>query len=239
MTQTQEAEERRCDNETRDSPDKDCPGCKHDELSNQCRCFDVHIQTVVLRDPLVNPKLASRGPVAYLVLMHDSIKRFMHCALYPHEAVGKDIIEVVSPKEVDSLRYVAEFYQPNSYLRVSKRQGPDVDLVSDMGRLPPGMCAHVMIACEVLCFEESWNNALATLVKLTVETLFLTCRGPGTAAEHPPDHQRFMPHDLERALSALGMHVCVCMPDPEIDGVFIKAVKPGFINVMAPPPLLN
>lgn len=171
--------------------------------------------------------------------MHESVMKFIDQAVYPQEIYKKDILEVGALDVNGSIRPLIERYRPHSYLGIDLVKGQGVDLVSDVRRVPKEMRGHTVFSCEMLEHAEDWVGALIATADLACETLFLTCRSPGFPYHSPPDCWRFMPDDIERAAVALGFHVCVCMPDPQVPGVFLKAVRAGFINVQNAPSPLN
>lgn len=167
--------------------------------------------------------------------MHESIMQFIDHSVYPQEIKGKDIIEVGALDVNGSIRPLITRFAPNSYLGVDLIKGKNVDLVSDIRCVPREMRGHTVFSCEMLEHAEDWRETLIATADLAGETFFLTCRGPGSPRHSPPDYWRFMPDDIERAAVALGFHVCACIPDPQVPGVFLKAVRPGFMNVQPAP----
>jgi hypothetical protein len=117
---------------------------------------------------------------------------------------------------------------PARYVGVDLAPGPNVDVVCAAEHLPDECLADLVVSCEMLEHAENWKDAFRRMCALAGETLVLTCRGPGFPFHNPPDHWRFMPSDLAAAARLCGMKPVACEPDPQVPGVFLKAIRiPG------------
>jgi hypothetical protein len=166
--------------------------------------------------------------------MHESVLQFVSGCLYRNEVEGKSVLEVGSYNVNGSVRGLVMAYNPASYLGIDICEGPGVDEVHDVAQ-GLGGGYDLVISTEMLEHAEHWQKSLASMVEATKETLILTARGPGFPRHNPPDFWRFRPHDLTRAVEGLGLRVVLCGGDPQVPGVFLKAVRPGFIEVPQAP----
>lgn len=170
--------------------------------------------------------------------MHESVIRFVMANLSENEVKGKTVLEVGSANVNGSVRPFVESLGPESYCGIDLAPGPGVDRVVSVNALGGKYAIErysVVLSCEMLEHAEHWQGALESMCTLTGETFLLTCRGPGFQRHNPPDHWRFRPDDLFRAVEYFGLRVVRCGNDPQVAGVFLKAVRPGLIDVMRSP----
>jgi hypothetical protein len=158
--------------------------------------------------------------------MHESVLKFVMSALQPHEVAGKSVLEVGSYNVNGSVRPYIESLGPSRYLGIDICEGPGVDLVEDITTSSRNVSFDVVISTEMLEHAEDWYAALSRMQQLCNETLILTARGPGFPFHNPPDHWRFTCDDIRRVLHP-GVRICHLGPDPQVPGVFLKAVRPG------------
>lgn len=161
--------------------------------------------------------------------MHESVIQFVSGCLYRNEVEGKSVLEVGSYNVNGSVRGLVMAYQPKSYTGIDIAEGPGVDIVCPVSRWTAEV--DLVISTEMLEHSEDWETDLAIMCRKAGETLILTARGPGFPYHNPPDYWRFRPHDLTRAVEYFGLKVVLCGGDPQVPGVFLKAVRPGLINV--------
>ena len=161
--------------------------------------------------------------------MHESVLQFVSGCLYRNEVEGKSVLEVGSYNVNGSVRGLVMAYEPLSYLGIDICEGPGVDRVIPI-KVYYGQ-HDLVISTEMLEHALDWSTDLAKMCALTKETLILTCRGPGFPRHNPPDFWRFRRDDLIRAVSGMGLLVVRCQEDPQVPGVFLKAVRPGLISV--------
>lgn len=157
--------------------------------------------------------------------MHDSVLHFCSRVIDPDEVRGKTILEVGSAYVNGSVKPQLVAMGPIRYVGVDLAPGPNVDVVSRVEHLPDDAQADLVVSCEMLEHAEDWTGAFARMAALTRETLVLTARGPGFPYHNPPDHWRFCPSDLWRAAVLCGLWPVACEPDPQVPGVFLKAVR--------------
>lgn len=161
--------------------------------------------------------------------MHESVIQFVSGCLYRNEVEGKSVLEVGSYNVNGSVRGLVMAYQPASYLGIDIAEGPGVDKVCPV--TDHYQVHDLVISTEMLEHAQNWQGSLRAMCDNTGETLILTARGPGFPYHNPPDYWRFRPHDLTRAVEYFGLKVVLCGGDPQVPGVFLKAVRPGLINV--------
>lgn len=162
--------------------------------------------------------------------MHDSVLAFCRKVIHPDEVTGKTVLEVGSAYVNGSVKPQIVAMGPARYVGVDLAPGPNVDVVSAAEHLPDEAQADLVVSCEMLEHAEHWKDAFRRMCALARETLVLTCRGPGFPFHNPPDHWRFTPPDLAMAARACGMKVVACEPDPQVPGVFLKAVRPAGVQ---------
>jgi len=175
--------------------------------------------------------------------MHASVMRFVVENLYPHEVKGRKVLEVGSADVNGSVRPLVMSMAPASYLGIDLAEGPGVDHVLDIssisGEQKYQLRSEVVISTEMLEHAQDWQQALIMMASVCTETLILTCRGTdsrGTFHRHnEPDYWRFRPSDLVRACAAVGLIVVRCEQDPQVPGVFLKAVRPMMIDAERAP----
>jgi hypothetical protein len=158
--------------------------------------------------------------------MHDSVLQFVAAALVPADVAGKTVLEVGSAYVNGSVKPQIIAMGPSRYVGVDLAPGPNVDVVCAAENLPDEAEADLVVSCEMLEHAADWRAAFRRMCALARETLILTCRGPGFPFHNPPDHWRFTPADLETAARRCGMAVVRCGADPQVSGVFLKAVRP-------------
>lgn len=158
--------------------------------------------------------------------MHESVLQFVRNNLYPNEVKGKTVLEVGSAMINGTVRPLIEALGPSSYVGLDLKEGPGVDRVGAVESLNVATdAADLVVSCEMLEHAENWCEALESMCLLARETLILTARGPGFPHHNPPDHWRFRPHDLIRVIEACSLRVVTCVQDPQVPGVFVKAVS--------------
>lgn len=162
--------------------------------------------------------------------MHESVIEFVRKHLYPNEVKGKRILEVGSKNINGSVRPIVEAHAPLSYVGIDIEPGQGVDLVTSVEALyaaSPTVDYDVVVSCEMLEHAQDWRAALRAMCDLAGETLILTARGPGFPYHNPPDYWRFRQHDLWRAVEDKGLRVVHIQEDPQVPGVFLKAISYG------------
>lgn len=160
--------------------------------------------------------------------MHDSVLKFVAKVVHPDEVSRKTILEVGSAYVNGSVKPQLMAMGPSRYVGVDLSPGKNVDVVCAAEHLPDECEADLVVSCEMLEHAEHWKDAFRRMCALARETLVLTCRGPRFPFHNPPDHWRFLPAELAMAARACGMKVVAAEPDPQVPGVFLKAVRvPG------------
>jgi hypothetical protein len=158
--------------------------------------------------------------------MHDSVLQFCSRVILPGEVAGKSVLEVGSAYVNGSVRPQIEALLPARYVGIDLAPGPGVDVVCPVEHLPADVDADLVVSCEMLEHAENWKAAFRRMASAARETLVLTCRGPGFPKHNVPDWWRFTPADLAEASRRCGMIPIICCPDPQVPGVFLKAVRP-------------
>lgn len=166
--------------------------------------------------------------------MHESVLAFCRKVIHPDEVAQKTVLEVGSAMINGSVRPQLEAMGPASYVGVDLAPGPGVDFVCPAERLGLEHAADLVVSCEMLEHAENWKGAFRRMCVLARETLVLTCRGPGFRYHNPPDHWRFTPADLLRATLACGLRPVYVGEDPQVPGVFLKAIRDGVSTVTGP-----
>lgn len=157
--------------------------------------------------------------------MHESVLTFCFQALGPAEVEGKSVLEVGSANVNGSVRPQIEAMKPRKYVGIDLAHGPGVDVVCAVENLPDDVDADLVVSCEMLEHAQDWKAAFARMARAARETLVLTCRGPGFPYHNPPDYWRFTPSDLWRASILCGLWPVYSAWDPQVPGVFLKAVR--------------
>lgn len=157
--------------------------------------------------------------------MHESVLAFCAKVIHPDEVRGKSILEVGSAYVNGSVKPQLVAMGPSRYVGVDLAPGPNVDVVSRVEHLPDEAQADLVVSAEMLEHAEDWAGAFARMAALARETLVLTCRGPGFPYHNQPDHWRFVPSDLWRAAVLCGLWPVACEWDPQVPGVFLKAIR--------------
>lgn len=157
--------------------------------------------------------------------MHESVLAFCARVIHPDEVRGKSVLECGSADINGSVKPQIMAMGPCRYVGVDMNAGPNVDVVSKVEHLPDDAQADLVVSCELLEHAEDWAGAFARMAALARETLVLTCRGPGFPFHNPPDHWRFVPSDLWRASVLCGLWPIHCCWDPQVPGVFLKAIR--------------
>ena len=157
--------------------------------------------------------------------MHDSVLAFCHRVILPNEVEGKTVLEVGSAYVNGSVRPQIEALLPSRYIGIDLATGPGVDVVCAAEHLPAELEADLVVSCEMLEHAQDWKAAFRRMASAARETLVLTARGPGFPYHNPPDHWRFTPSDLWRASMLCGLWPTYVGWDPQVPGVFLKAVR--------------
>lgn len=157
--------------------------------------------------------------------MHDSVLAFCHRIILPSEVEGKSVLEVGSAYVNGSVRPQIEALKPARYVGIDLAAGPGVDVVCAAEHLPDDLDADLVVSCEMLEHAHDWKAAFARMARAARETLVLTARGPGFPYHNPPDYWRFTPSDLWRASMLCGLWPTYVGWDPQVPGVFLKAVR--------------
>jgi hypothetical protein len=157
--------------------------------------------------------------------LHESVLAFCAKVIHPDEVRGKAILEVGSAYVNGSVKPQLVAMGPSRYVGVDLAPGPNVDVVSRVEHLPDDAQADLVVSCEMLEHAEDWVGAFRRMAALARETLVLTARGPGFPFHNPPDHWRFCPSDMWRAAVLCGLWPVACEADPQVPGVFLKAVR--------------
>lgn len=187
--------------------------------------------------------------------MHESVLKFCSDVIRTEDVSGKSVLEVGSAMINGSVRPQIEALGPSRYTGLDLATGPGVDIAEPQGieafaRLTADTY-DLVVSCEMLEHAERWISAFRAMAHMVAPggALVLTCRGPGFPYHNPPDHWRFEPSDLWRAAVLSGLWPTVCMHDPQVPGVFIRAEKmfgansgplqPHATNVLAGYPLVR
>jgi hypothetical protein len=169
--------------------------------------------------------------------MHPSAMAFAVSALTAEDVAGKPVLEAGSLNVNGSVRPHVESLGPYSYIATDMRDGPGVDLVlaaeelpSWFGQVGGGGGFAVVISTEMLEHAADWQAAMRGLISVMAPggILVLTTRSEGFPLHgYPEDHWRFSTGAMGRILSAAGLDVERCEPDPDpaSPGVFAKARK--------------
>ena len=162
--------------------------------------------------------------------MHDSVLAFCRKVIHPDEVARKTVLEVGSCFVNGSVKPQIVAMGPARYVGVDLAPGPNVDVVCAAENLPDEFQADLVVSCEMLEHAENWKDAFRRMCALAWETLVLTCRGPGFPKHNVPDWWRFVPADLAEATRRCGMVPVVCCLDPQVPGVFLKAIRPAGVQ---------
>jgi hypothetical protein len=157
--------------------------------------------------------------------MHKSVYDFIADAVTKSYVAGNDVLEAGGMDVNGSVRPFIETMSPASYVSTDMRDGPGVDRVCLAENLPPHS-AGLVICTEMLEHAEDWRAAMLGVAGALRPGawLALTTRSPGFPLHgHPDDHWRFPVQTMSRILSACGLDVIRCEPDPSHDGVFAFA----------------
>jgi hypothetical protein len=157
--------------------------------------------------------------------MHESVLAFCSRVITPADVQGKSVLEVGSANVNGSVRPQIEAMGPARYVGIDLAPGPGVDVVCPVEHLPADVDADLVVSCEMLEHAQDWKAAFARMASAARETLILTCRGPGFPYHNPPDYWRFVPSDLSLAALLCGLWPVYCSWDPQVPGVFLKAVR--------------
>jgi len=158
--------------------------------------------------------------------VHESVLRFTMQNLFDHEVRDKRVLEVGSMNVNGSVRPFVESLKPASYEGIDIAAGPGVDRVYDVSHGLKLMAYDLVISTEMLEHAEHWETSFRAMFDGARETVLLTARGPGFQYHNPPDYWRFRPDDLLRVVPK-GWRVAQCIQDPQVPGVFLKAVRIG------------
>jgi SAM-dependent methyltransferase len=161
-------------------------------------------------------------------MCHTSVIDWAATALTAEHITDADVLEVGSYDINGTVRAGIEALSPASYLGADIAAGPGVDLVASATELPDlfpdGF--DLVVTTEMLEHVEDWRATMVALAQLVKPggTLALSTRSPGFP--YPVDNWRYPVATMHEILTALGLHVNVCIPDPEVPGVFAIAQKP-------------
>ena len=169
--------------------------------------------------------------------MNDGAHAFGSRALSREDVAGKDILEAGSYNVNGSLSDWVNGHGPRSYVRIDKREGPDVDKVLDVCSVLDEYGAEsfdVVFSTEMLEHVKDWVGAV-TNMKDAVRPggiVVLTARAPGaTRHDHPEDYWRFSQAAMKQIFA--DWEVEMLEDDPSArngkrskSGVFVKARKP-------------
>ena len=167
--------------------------------------------------------------------MHPSIiSVFENGILTADDVRGRTVLEVGACDVNGSVRPIIENLGPASYLGVDNTNGPRVDKVADCGDLIATFgwgAFDVVVSTEMLEHVADWRRCIANLAGVTAEEglLVVTTRSPGYPYHaFPEDYWRYTPDVLSGILTAIGLDVIDCFPDPDagMPGVVAKARKP-------------
>lgn len=175
--------------------------------------------------------------------MHASAMAFACSVLTADNVRGRRVIEAGAYDVNGSVRPHVMTLGPSHYLGTDMRDGPGVDLVcaaedlpSMLGALNSGAPlsggADVVVSTEMLEHAKDWQGAVRGMVGAVAGggVLVLTTRSEGFPLHgYPEDHWRFSVDAMRDILTAAGLEVERCEPDPDpaSPGVFAKASKPA------------
>ena len=166
--------------------------------------------------------------------MHDSVMRWVGSALTIAELAGKDVLEVGSYDVNGSVRPVIMAAGPARYLGVDQSPGPGVDMVADALRLPAVLGQDwqppdIIVSTEMMEHVTDWKASLLGMITVLKPggLLVITTRSPGFGYHgYPEDHWRYTVPQMQQIIRAVGLGVLLLAPDPDCEGVFVKACKP-------------
>jgi Glycosyl transferases group 1/Methyltransferase domain len=179
--------------------------------------------------------------------MHPSIlETFERGLLSAEDVKGKTVLEVGAADVNGSVRPHIETLGPASYLGVDSSPGPRVDKVADCGDLIATFgwgAFDIVVSTEMLEHVADWRRCVANLAGVVADDglLVVTTRSPGYPYHaYPEDYWRYTPDVLAGILTAIGLDVVDCFPDPDptMPGVVAKARKPAGWEIPAEAALL-
>lgn len=167
--------------------------------------------------------------------MHASVMQFIE--RFAPDVRDKHVLEVGSKNINGSVRSVLEPRGPGRYVGIDVEPGEGVDLVQPVEDHAISRPAdfqgvwpwnyEVIVSCEMLEHAKDWHAAFRAMAELLVDGgwLLLTTRSEGFPYHNPPDYWRFDAATLEQAARACGLLVVNLDPDPQVPGIFLKAMK--------------
>jgi SAM-dependent methyltransferase len=158
--------------------------------------------------------------------VHASVMQFIE-QVRPDPA-GLHVLEVGSRNVNGSVRPL--FAGAEEYVGIDRDMGEGVDqecTVEEYLRLRDRETFDVVVSAEMLEHAADWKAAFRAMCELLVPggTLLLTTRSEGFPRHNPPDYWRFDPACLIPACRACGLKPLIVALDPQVPGVFLKAVK--------------
>lgn len=160
--------------------------------------------------------------------MHDSVRDFI-AREAPYQLPR--VLEIGSYDVNGGVRDL--FVHPNKAWGIDIVPGPGVDQVYDGTTIPwndedPGNGYWGgIVCCEVYEHVADPVHMTAEIIRVAAPgaIILVTARAPGFAYHNPPDRWRYMPGTLAELFDR---HGCRAMewPDPQVPGVFCRAVKP-------------
>jgi hypothetical protein len=164
--------------------------------------------------------------------LHGSVLGFFaYGALQSWEIRDKDILEVGSLNVNGTVRPLVEARKPASYIGIDIVDGVGVDRVIDAADLIATFGLNsfdVVISTEMLEHAQDWRAALTNMVGVLRPegTIVLTTRSQGATYHNPPDYWRYTPQFFIDAFTGMGLEPIAVLSDPDLPGVFAKAIKP-------------
>jgi SAM-dependent methyltransferase len=162
--------------------------------------------------------------------MHASVLSFIE--RFAPDVRGRSILEVGSKNINGSVRSVLEPREPSSYVGIDVEPGEGVDRVTSVEQMAfqTEVCGRpfdIVVSAEMLEHAQDWHAAFRAMAELLVPGgwLLLTTRSEGFPYHNPPDYWRFDAATLEQAARACGLLVVNLDPDPQVPGIFLKAMK--------------
>lgn len=160
--------------------------------------------------------------------MHSSVLKWFESQVSAQDLTGKCILEVGSYNVNGTVRPIA-LRSCQEYIGVDMRDGPLVDRVMLANEVFAffGSRFEVVISTEMLEHAEDWKAAIDNMkqVLLPKGLLALTTRSQGFPLhETPGDWWRFSVADMQQIFA--DFQILDVRDDPEVAGVFVKAVKP-------------
>jgi len=164
--------------------------------------------------------------------LHQSVMQFITQSLPREQVTGRLVVEAGALDVNGSPRDAITSLGAAVYIGTDLRPGPGVDVVADAKDLPflypEG--ADIVVCASMLEHAPDWQSAFAGLIAVVKPggILLATAPSPGFGYHgHPGDYWRFSIEDMRAIAEAAGLRILDLREDPQVEGVFLKAAKPG------------